>query len=72
MNALDTILALMLTDPLQAADRLDDLARKLTELAVSLRIEQSPGYLAPGGMGDRVKVQVFGPDGTIKQDVSTN
>ena len=55
---LPEILALAATDPIAAAAELDKLADRLHRKAEELRGQQNPG-----GVGDRVMVQVLRPNG---------
>lgn len=49
-----------------AADELDRLADKLRALAARLRA--APGTRSIGGVGDRVRMQLRGPDGSVRHD----
>lgn len=64
------ILALAMESPALAADRLDALADVMRRTAGELRAIES--WKSPGGMGDRVLINVIGPDGTVKQTVERN
>lgn len=70
------ILELLATDPLLAADAIDRYADQLKERAREIRELVERGRTAqadaPGGMGDRVKMAVVGPDGGVKQTVDTD
>lgn len=60
------IMALVVTDPLRAAAEMDKLADRLHAMADDLRQGRNPG-----GISDRVIVNVVGPQGDIKQHVDT-
>lgn len=54
--------------PAAAAEYLEALAGKLLAQAAALRASQPPpGTRSEGGTGDRVRMQVVGPDGGVKQ-----
>lgn len=63
------VLGLLGSDPVAAANRLDALADEYRALAQRLR--GSVGYQSRGGTGDRVRMQVVGPDGAIRQTIDT-
>lgn len=63
--------ALMEADPAAAADRLDALADRLRVAAAGLRQMATGGMRSQGGAGDRVRMQVVGPDGRVRQTVDT-
>jgi hypothetical protein len=71
---MNRILALLATDPLSAADAIDGLADRLHGQADMIRNamakEQSP-FKVPGGIVDIVKMNVVGPNGEIKQSITT-
>lgn len=71
IERLQEVLNLMNQRPLEAAEKLEAMAVKLNELAASLRQKADGGFQAPGGMGDRVLMNVFGPDGKIRLRVDT-
>lgn len=74
MNAiteLADVVKLIQSDPAGAADKIDDLVVKLKNIAAQLRRKAESDYCSHGGAGDRVRIQVVGPDGTIKQTVDT-
>lgn len=52
-------------DP-DAAPQLHKLADKIRALAFQL--EADAGMRSPGGMSDKVRMQVIGPDGQVKSD----
>ncbi len=60
------LLELAATDPIAAADILDDWARQLQETAEQLRTQALPNAFSTGGVGDKVFIKVFGPDGQLK------
>lgn len=65
-------LAQLQSDPDGAADRLEKLAAKLLEVAKQLRSRKTlSDFQTPGGMGERVRIDVVGPDGQVKQQVDT-
>lgn len=70
---LSNIIEMMKTDPARAADRLEDMSRRLTELASNLReiAKNREGMRSTGGVGDRVQIALVGPDGQIKQRTDT-
>lgn len=72
LERLQEVLNLMNQRPLEAAEKLEAMAAKLTELAQSLR-QKAAGqdFVAPGGMGDRVLMNVIGPDGKLKQSIDS-
>jgi hypothetical protein len=75
-DALSSTLRDLSTDPLSAADRLDALADELRKRASLLReadqaAPSAHGFRSSGGMGDRAKMQVVGPDGKVKQATDT-
>lgn len=55
--------------PVAAAEHLEALADKLLAQAALLRAAKDapPGTRSEGGTGDRVRMQVVGPDGAVKQ-----
>ncbi len=68
------IAELLSSDPLAAADAIDALANRLHAKAQELRdgvASTGESFRSPGGMTDRVKMSVHGPDGTIKQEIDT-
>ena len=70
----EEIMALLATDPLKAADEMDAMADRLKADAAEVRrmlTEQPSGFVAPGGMKDRVMMQVVNPSGKIIQHVDT-
>lgn len=69
LQELTEIMTLMRTDPVACANKLDQMADKLHALAD--RIRRGDGVRDIGGMGDRVQINLVGPDGTIKQRVDT-
>lgn len=62
--------ALLGDDPLAAADLFDALAGRLRTAAEQLR-SVAHAARAPGGMGDRVKISVRGPNGEEVRSVDT-
>lgn len=73
LERLQEVLALMNNRPLEAAEKLEAMAAKLTELAQHLR-QKAAGddFKAPGGMGDKVLMNVFGPDGKLKKSIDSS
>lgn len=65
------IARLLAADPAAAADRLDALAEQLGAQAAALRAQADGGWRSGGGAGDRVTIQVVGPDGRVKQTGGT-
>jgi hypothetical protein len=59
---------LILADPRAAADELDRLAERFHQLASELRQRADDGIVSAGGLSERVRAQVVGPDGAIKQE----
>ena len=68
---LKMLLELMKHEPCKAADELERLADNLKMLAKKVRDSNSKSGRSPMGMGDRVMVDVLGPDGEIRQSVDT-
>lgn len=74
---LRNLLARVMAGDPSAADELEALAGRLHDIATRLRAGQAgePGTRDPGGMTDRVQMQVVGPDGhgniVTKQKVDT-
>lgn len=58
-------------NPHASADQLDALAARLSAFAATLRAQGQSGYLAQGGMGERIRVNVVAPNGTVKQQIDT-
>lgn len=56
-------------NPQSAADRIEAMATKLLALARKIRAGQ--GTRDTPGIGDRVQINVIGPDGTLKQQTET-
>lgn len=56
---------LLLRDP-TAADEIEALGRRLIELADGLRKGDNNSYSSTDGIGDRVTMEVVGPDGKVK------
>lgn len=71
MEGLDVrdLLARVIAGDASAADDLDRMADKLKGLAAALR--GGGGPLDTGGMGDRVRMAVVGPDGAVKATTDT-
>lgn len=63
------ILDLMVSDPKAAATRLEKMAAELIDLAGQLRSGDSQRDV--GGMVDRVKTRVVGPNGNIVIETDT-
>lgn len=57
---------LVADDPARAAAEMDKLADELKRCASSLRDNQ--GMRDPGGMCDKVRIVLRGPNGEVKQD----
>jgi hypothetical protein len=73
LAAVASMLELIASDPITAADKLEEMGRGMLELAQRLR-ESPPaagGTRDPGGMSDRVRMRVVGADGQIKQQIDT-
>lgn len=70
MDPLADLLRLIADDPIAAAGRLEGMAAKLTELAAALRAGNSPTLDTPG-VGDRVQMNLVGPDGRVRQQVDS-
>ena len=70
---LSNILEMIKTDPARAAERLEDIATRLTGLANKLKeiAKDREGIRSTGGVGDRVQIELVGPDGQIKQRIDT-
>lgn len=71
VRAVRDMLEEMAQNPLAAADRLDAMAVDIHGLAERLRQQPASGYRDPGGMADRVRISVVGPDGQTKQETDT-
>jgi hypothetical protein len=70
---LKRILILVATNDPTAADEIDRLADKLHTLATQLRAAHATagndsGTRSTGGVGDRIRMQLIGPDGKLKHD----
>lgn len=63
-------IALIGKDNMLAADKLTDVANQLLSWAEKLRW-QTVNAPDPGGISDKVKIRVCGPDGTVKQETET-
>ena len=70
MTDLRRLAALIAARDPAAADELDIMADKLRALAARLRAGENPNR-STGGATDRVQMNVFGPDGTLKRRVDT-
>lgn len=68
---LPDLLRRVIAGDVTAADEIDRLAGRLRDLANHLRQGNQDGTRDPGGMSDRVQMQVIGPNGEIKQQVDT-
>lgn len=71
------LLGLMATDPLAAADEFEKTGNEMIALAQRLRetahLSQSQdNEFCPGGLSDRVRIKVLGPNGDLKRDVEVN
>lgn len=67
---LQQALLLAPSDPKLAAEYLEELGRRVLGWAARLRAG-SP-WIAEPGMGTQARVQVVGPDGQVRQDVTVN
>lgn len=67
VDAIKEAAYLVATDPQGAALRLEKAGDRLHELAAQLR--NGNPWQVPGGIADRVKIKVIGPDGLVKQAV---
>lgn len=67
---LKRILVLVATGDPAAADEIDRMADRLHALATRLRANS--GIRATGGVGDRIRMQLVGPDGKLKHDSGPN
>ena len=72
-NDVADILELSVSDPLSAADLLDDWAKQLQKVASQLRVvaaetieDESDGIESVSGFGDKVFAKVYGPDGKLR------
>jgi len=72
MNAeeLRRVMALVSIGHPDAAPAVHKLADELRALALRLELEQE-GNRSTGGMEDKVRMQVRGPDGSVKYDTET-
>ena len=79
IGELKVLLELMRNDPQSAARELDIMGDRLKNLAKKLRQADnhfqtwlaSQGFSQLCGAGDRVMVEVYGPDGVLKQKTHT-
>ena len=71
LEELQSLLRDISDNPLRAAARLDALVVRMREIAAVLRAHGQGGNRDPGGMVDRVQVQVKGPDGRVVQSADT-
>ncbi len=63
---------LLYADPGAAADRLDQIGSLVHEYAARIRANTGGRAPAsPGGLGDRCRMRVAGPDGVVKQETAT-
>lgn len=69
--ALMKVRVLAETNPAAAADLLDLLADEFRDAATKMRREKLD-TLSRGGFGDKVEVNVIGPDGSVKATGGTN
>lgn len=59
------------TDPIGAAQKLRDVSAKIIVIAEKLEIQnQEHPWVSDGGLGDKVLINVVGPDGLTKQTVT--
>lgn len=65
---LKRILVLVATRDPAAADEIDRMADRLHTLADRLRTSAADATKSTGGVGDRIRMQLRGPDGTVKHD----
>jgi hypothetical protein len=71
VSRLREVLALLVTNPLAAADKLDELADELHRQADAIRSRAEDPFKVQDGMADRVKMKVQGRDGETKQYIDT-
>lgn len=64
---LPEILAIIHSEPQRAADELDAIAAKFHDLAEGLRGGNRDG----GGVAERLQIQLVGPLGELKQNITT-
>lgn len=69
---LQDVLALLTSDPMRAADEMCKLADQLRAGAEELRARHSDPFKVPGGLSDRVRMSVVGPNGEVKQRIDTD
>ncbi len=73
-GGIEAILRGLADDPLAAAASLDALADDLHARARLIRAAndlQAHGFKSQGGMGDRARLAVVGPDGTTRHETDT-
>lgn len=79
LDLVDLLCRVLTCDP-SAADDLDELAARIQETARQVRNKSlktsknacdNDTMNDPGGMTDRIQINVVGPDGNIKQRVDT-
>ena len=58
-------------DPLGAASELEQMAARCLEVAKQLRLRAAEQTRSTGGAGDRVQIQVRGPNDVVTQTVDT-
>ena len=71
VEALDMIA----TNPIGAAERLDKIGDYIKNLATQIReqaAQEHNPWQVSGSMGDRVRIQVLGPDGHVKREADTD
>lgn len=70
---IQNLLTRVLEGDVSAADELDLMAERLQDLADKLRSGtfSQGGTTDPGGVTDRVQINVVGPDGIIKESSDT-
>ncbi len=67
------LLVMLATNDPAAAAAIRSLANRLYALAESLEAKsQDSPFTSPGGMTDRVRMKVQGPDGKTKSETDTN
>lgn len=59
------------TNPKEVAAELRVMAARLNDAAAKLELQAADGYREEGGIGDKVTINVVGPDNNIKQTAET-
>lgn len=70
------LITLLEKGDIKAADEMDRLADVLKTAAQQMRdayasAQQDGGFVSTSGFGDRIKINVVGPNGSIKQSIDT-